>query len=98
MAKCGKMWGDMGNVYSKISDQFYQSILSEDNLAFLAYYFEVTTKSKCMRFKNCGCWEMWEMLEKVERCGDRLPSKQYERFESKLSSIVNYRSMPTILK
>ena len=30
------------------------------------------------------------MLEKVKRCGERLPSKQYERLESKLSSIVNY--------
>ena len=60
MGKCGKMWGDMGNVCSKISDQFYQSICIEDNLAFLAYYFEVTTKSKCMRFANCGYWEMCE--------------------------------------
>ena len=59
MGKCGKMWGDKGNG-SKISDKFCQPILSEDNLAFLAYYFKVTTKSKCMRFTNCGCWEMWE--------------------------------------
>ena len=67
MGKCGKMWGDMGNVCSKISDQFCQSILSEDNLAILAYYFEVTTKSKCMRFTNCGCWEMWENVGEGEK-------------------------------
>ena len=96
MGKCGKMWGDMGNVCSKISDQFCQSIFSEDNLAILAYYFEVTTKSKCMRFTNCGCWKMWKMLEKVERCGDRLPSKPYEQvwksiiIKSKLPFSANY--------
>ena len=61
--KYGEMWqdeGDMGNVCSKISDHFCLSIFSEDNLACLAYYFEVTTKSICMHFTNCGCWEMWE--------------------------------------
>ena len=66
MVKCGKMWGDIGIVCSKFSDQLCQSIFSEDNLAFLAYYFDVTTKSKCMRFANCGCWEMWE---NVGECG-----------------------------
>ena len=91
MGKCGKMWGDMGNVFSKISDQFCQSIFSEDNLAFLAYYFEVTTKSTCMRFSNCGCWEMWEMLEKVETCGDRLTSKPYEQV---WKSIIVNRKLP----
>ena len=60
MEKCGKMWGDMGNVCSKISDEFCQSIFSEDNLAFLTYYFEATTKCNCMRITNCGCWEMWK--------------------------------------
>ena len=60
MGKCGKTWGDMGNVCSKISHQFCQSIFSEDNLAFLAYYCEVTTKNICMRFTNSGFWEMWE--------------------------------------
>ena len=60
IGKCHKTWGDMGNVCSKFSDQFCQSIFSEDNLAFLAWYFEVTTKSKCMRFTNGGCFEMWE--------------------------------------
>ena len=64
MGKCGKMWGDIGErLLKKVSDQFCQSIFSEDNLAFLAYYFEATTKSNCMRFTNCGCWEMWENVE-----------------------------------
>ena len=63
MGKFGKMLGDMGNICSEISDQFCQSIFSEDNLAFLAYYFEVSTKSKGMRFTNCGYWEMWENVE-----------------------------------
>ena len=57
MARCGDIWGTFAQ---RVSDQFGQSIFSEDNLAFLAYYFEVTTKSKCMRLTNCGCWEMWE--------------------------------------
>ena len=83
MGKCGKIWEDMGNVRSKISDQFCLSIFSEDNLAFLAYYFEVTTKSKCMLLPTVGVGRCGKMLEKVERCGDRLPSEQYERFESK---------------
>ena len=59
----GEMWQDVRRYEErlfKISDQFCQSIFSEDKLAFLAYYFEVTTKNKCMRFTNCGCWEMWE--------------------------------------
>ena len=60
MGKRGKMWGGMENVCFKFSDQFCQSIFSEDNLAFLTNYFEATTKSNSMRITNCGCWEMWE--------------------------------------
>ena len=60
----GEIWQDVGRYgetfAQQISDQFCQSILSEDNLAFLAYHFEATTKSNCMRFTNTGCWEMWE--------------------------------------
>ena len=65
--KYGEMWqdeGDMGNVCSKISDQFYQSIFSEDNFAFLAYYFEVTTKSICMHF-----YQLW-VLGNVGNVGE----------------------------
>ena len=60
MAKCGKMWGSMGNFALKFSEQFCQSIFSEDNLPFLANYFEATKNSNCMRFTNCGSWEIWE--------------------------------------
>ena len=60
MGKCGTMWGDMGNVCLKVSDQFWLSIYSENNLEFLAYYFEATTKSNWMHFVKCGCWVMWE--------------------------------------
>ena len=66
--------GGYGERLLKISDQFCHSIFSEDNLAFLAYYFEATTKSKCMRFTKSGCWRMrknvgeggkvWESLAK----------------------------------
>ena len=52
VARCEEIWGACAQ---KVSDQFCQSIFSEDNLAFLAYYFEATTKSNCMRFTNCGC-------------------------------------------
>ena len=64
MGKCGKMWEDMRTVAQKVSDQFSQSIFSENNLALVAYYFEVTTKNKFMRFNNCECWEMWENVGK----------------------------------
>ena len=62
MEKCGKMSGDMGNVCLKFSKQFCQSIFSDDNLGFLSYYFEATTKNNCMRFTNGGCWEMREYV------------------------------------
>ena len=74
------MWGDMGNVCTKLSDQFCQSIFGEENLAFLTYYFEVTTIACVLPTVVVG--RSGKMLEKVERCGDRLPSKPYERFES----------------
>ena len=57
VARCGEIWGTFAQ---KVSEQYCQSIFSEDKLALLAYYFEETTKSNCMRFTNCGCWEMWE--------------------------------------
>ena len=66
---CGlwRIWGNVAGcgeiceTYAQmVSDQFCQSIFSEDNLAVLAYYFEATTKSSCMPFINCGWWEMWE--------------------------------------
>ena len=60
MGKYGKMWGKWGVFAEKVSDQFCQSIFSEDKLALLAHYFEATTKSNCTRFTNCGCWKMWE--------------------------------------
>ena len=80
MARCGEIWGTFAQ---KVIDQFCQSIFSDDNLAFLAYYFEVASKSKCMRFTNCGCLEMWENVEEGGMVSDGVPSKQYERFESK---------------
>ena len=52
------MWGKWGVFAEKVSDQFCQSIFSDDNLALLAHYFEATRKDNCMRFINCGCWEM----------------------------------------
>ena len=60
IGKCGKMWEIWGTFAQKVSNQFCQSIFSEDNLSFLAYYCEATTKSNCMRFTNCGWWEMGE--------------------------------------
>ena len=55
--RCGEIWGMFAQ---KVSDQFCQSIFSEDKLALLDYYFGATAKSNCMRFSNCGYWEMWE--------------------------------------
>ena len=72
MGKYGKMWGDMGNIFSQISDQFCPSIFSVDYLAFLAYYFEVRTKSKFMRFTNCGCCEMWEIVGEDQKVWESL--------------------------
>ena len=79
MGKCGKMWGDMGNICSKVSDQFCQSIFSEDNLAFLAYYFEAITKAIAFVLPTVDDERRGKMLKKVERRGDRLPSKPYEQ-------------------
>ena len=79
MAKCGKMWGDMGNVSSKSSDKFCHSIYSEDNLAFLADYFEATAKAIACVLLTVGDGRCRKILEKAERCGDRLPSKPYEQ-------------------
>ena len=91
MGKCGKMWGDMGNVCWKVSDQFCQSIFSEDNLAFLAYYFDATTKSNWCVLPTVGVGRCGKMLEKVERCGDRMPSKLYEQV---WKSIIINRKLP----
>ena len=64
--KYGEMWqkgGVIGGRFAqKVCDQFWHSIFSEDNLAFLAYNFEARTESNCMRFTNCGCWEMWKTV------------------------------------
>ena len=57
-----EMWQDVGRYgerfSQKVSDQFCQSIFSEDNLAFLAWYFEATTKCNCMLFTNFVSWVM----------------------------------------
>ena len=52
-----EIWGTFAQ---KVIYQFCQSMFREDNFAFLAYYFEATTNSNCMRFTNCGGWEMWK--------------------------------------
>ena len=60
MRKCGKMREIWGTFAQKVSDQFCQSIFRENNVAFLAYYFEANRNSNCMRFTNCGSLEIWE--------------------------------------
>ena len=52
-----EIWVTFAQIFS---DQFCQSIFRKNNLVILAYYFEATTKSNCVRFTNCGCWEMEE--------------------------------------
>ena len=69
----------MGNICSQISDEFCQSIFSEDNLDFLAYHSEATTNSNCMRFTNCGCWEMGENVGDGGKVRGSLASKPYEQ-------------------
>ena len=76
MGKCGNMWGDMGNVCTKFSDQFCQSIFSEDNLAFLANYFEAPKIAIASVLPTVGLGRFRKMLEKVKRCGDRALAKQ----------------------
>ena len=75
MARFGEMWR---TVAQKVSDQFCQSICSEDNLALLAYSFEATTNAIACVLPTVGVGRCGKMLEKVEGCGDRLPSKPYE--------------------
>ena len=91
MGKCGKMWGDMGNVCTKFSDKFCHSIFSEDNLAFLAYHFEATTKSNCTRFTNCGCGEMWENVGEGEKVWRSLTK---QTIWACLKSIISNRKLP----
>ena len=88
MARRAEIWGTFAQ---KVSDQFCQSIFSEHNLAFLAYYFEATAKSNCVRFTNCGRWEMWENVGKGGKVWDRLPSKPYEQV---WKSIIINRKLP----
>ena len=58
----GEISQDVGRYGERFAQNLATNFVSQysasDNLAFLAYYFEVTTKSKCMRSTNCGCWEM----------------------------------------
>ena len=71
-----EIWGTFAQ---KVSDQFCQSIFSEDNLAFLAYYFDATTYSNCMRFTNCGCWEMWVNVGEGGKVWGSLAKQPYEQ-------------------
>ena len=76
MSRCREIWGTFAQ---KVSDQFCQAIFSEDKLAFVAYYFEATTKSNACVVLTVGVGRCGKMLEKVERCGDLLPSKPYQQ-------------------
>ena len=51
VASCREIWRTFAE---KVSHQFCQLIFSKNNSAFLAFYFEATKKSNCMRFTNCG--------------------------------------------
>ena len=75
VARCGEIWGTFAQ---KVSDQFCQSIFSDDDLTFLAYYFEATTKAIACALPTVGVGRCGKMSEKVEWCGDRVPSKPYE--------------------
>ena len=82
----GEMWQDVGRYgerfSQKVSDQFCQSIFSEDNFAFLAYYFEAPTKRNCMRFTNCGYWEIWDNVgEDGKSGGIACQANHMSRFE-----------------
>ena len=59
-----EMWQDVGRYGERwlkmLATNFVSQYSARIKLAFLTYYFEVTRKSNCMRFTNCGCWEMWE--------------------------------------
>ena len=81
MASGGEIWGTFAQ---KVCDQFCQSIFSEG----IIYPFSPTILKQDQKTIACalptvGAGRCGKMLEKVERCGDLLASKQYERFESK---------------
>ena len=75
MARCGEIWRTFAE---KVSDQFCQTIFSEDHLAYLAYYLKQQEKAIACVLSTMGVGRCGKMLEKVERCGERLPSKPYE--------------------
>ena len=70
LGEYGKMWHDVGRygerLLYKVSYQFCQSIFSEDNLAFLAYYFEATAKAIACVLPTVDGGRCGKMLEKVE--------------------------------
>ena len=80
------MWEDMGNVCSKLSDQFCQSIFGEENLAFLTYYFEVTTIARVLL--TVGFGEYGEMWQDVGRYGERLLKKLATNFVIQYSTRI----------
>ena len=78
MARCGEIWVTFAQ---KFSDRFGQSIFTEDNLAFYPAILKQKQIAIGCVLPTVGVGRCGKMLEKVERCGDRLLSKQYERFE-----------------
>ena len=74
VARCEKIWGTFAQ---KVSDKFCQSIFSEDNLDFLASILKQQQKGIACVSPTVGVGRCGKMLKKVERCGDRLPSKPY---------------------
>ena len=72
------MWGDMGNFCSKFGDQFGQSIFTADNLAFYPTILKQEQIAIGCVLPTVGVGRCGKMFEKVERYGNRLPSKPYE--------------------
>ena len=79
MARCVAIWGTFAQ---KVGDQFCQSIFSENNLAFLAYYFEATTKAIACVLPTVGVGRCEKMFEVWKGVGITCHANHMSSFES----------------
>ena len=83
----GEMLQDVGRygerLFQKLATNFVSQYSASIILPFMPIILKQQQKALACVLLTVGVGRCGKMLEKVERCGVRLPSKQHERFESK---------------
>ena len=79
------MWKDVGRYGERLHKQLATNFVSQYSASIIYPFWPTILKQQqkaiaCV-LPNVGIGRCGKMLEKVERCGDRLPSKPYDRFE-----------------